>query len=272
MTEQTKTPQSAFIPHIERIEGTPILVKDDHGEYESLEQYLITPTRTRLCEGLEQFDSFIDALKTRFDKEKAAVYVRQIEGNGKFNYFYIEGYGLDCRTEPQWRDDFKYVWRSGYTKTARDWLQFNEKPMSQADFALFLDKHLASVVTPEFSAVQKMPTQAELFNFVTTLEDSKGEKFARKVNIQNGDVSVSLERTSDDGTKQLLKLFERFAIGLQLFEGFPTYQVTVKLRYRVKDGQVIFIYDIEGLEELFITARQWAVERIKAETGLPVYI
>lgn len=115
-----------------------------------------------------------------------------------------------------------------------------------------------------------LPSQMEIYNFVTTLEDSNNSKFTRKVNVQNGNVSISLEKIVDDQTTQRLKFHERFMIAIQPFEGFPTYKAMVKLRFRIRDGQVIFFYDIEGLEEIFIAARNWAAEQIREQTGIRV--
>lgn len=263
--------QKPFEPHIETIDGRPVLIQDDQGNYEDLEDYLKQPTRIRLDETLRVFHSYIEAVGTRFDKDKAAIYTRQ-EPRDKYNDFYFVGIANDCRdSTPSWRHDYKINWQSNFTKRTRDWLKYDEEGMNQSDFALFIDKHLNDIRCLEEDR-KLYPTQMELFNFVTTLQDSKNDRFSRKVNIQNGDLSVSLERESDDGTKQQLKLFERFPIVLQIYEGFPEYQVEAKLRFRIRDGQVYFFYDIQGLEEMFIAARNWAVNELKEKTGLPVYI
>ena len=270
MTELTRTP---FNPRVEMIDGTPILIKSETGEYERLEYLLKSPTRVYLKETLTNFDSFLETVKDRFDNAQATVYARSFEQD-KYCDFSFEGVALDCRTGFQWRDDCVIKWQGKHTISAREWLKYDEKPMSQEDFALFLDKHLDDVYTSKIDDDMQFsgyPTKAELYNFVTTLEDSKGQKFSRKINVQNGDMSVSLVRESDDGTKERLKLFERFAINLKIYEGFPTYRVNVKLRFRIKDGQVIFFYDIEGLEELFNENRDWAVEKIR-ELGFKVCI
>lgn len=263
-----------FCPRVEMIDHTPVLIKSETGDHVSLESFLNNPTRTRLNETLTVFESYIEAVKARFHKDHATIYTNIVPAV-KYNNFEFRGVANDCRQENQWRDDFLINWVGKFTVSARDWLMHDEKGFTQEEFALFLDKHINDVVAYESEKdvdYLGYPSKAELYNFVTTLEDSKGQKFSRKVNIQNGDVSVSLERESDDGTKQRLKMFERFAINLQLYEGFPVYRVTAKLRFRVNNGQVAFFYDIEGLEELFIENRNWAVGQIKEATGLPVFI
>ena len=148
MTEQIV--QTPFKPFIEAIDGRPVLIQSDENDFVDLEKFLIKPTRVRLNESLCVFESFIEVLKTRFDKEKAAVYVR-LHSEKKFNKFYMEGVAADCRTEPEWRDDFKFSWLPDYTKPTDDWLKKDEQPMSQEDFALFLDKHLDNIrcIDPE---------------------------------------------------------------------------------------------------------------------------
>lgn len=268
MSEVIKKP---FEPNIKFVDQRPILIKDSDGCFDDLENYLTKPTRIRLDENLTNFASFVEACDTRLDKEEAAIYTRIIQ-HAKYNSFKFTAFAKDCRNgNPEWRNDFTFRFDSTFTTHTRDWLVFDEEEMNQADFALFIDKHLSNIRCREEDR-KLYPSQMELFNFVTTLQDSKNDRFSRKVNIQNGDVSVSLERESDDGTKQQLKLFERFPIVLQIYEGFPEYQVEAKLRFRIRDGQVYFFYDIQGLEEMFIAARNWAVNELKAKTGLPVYI
>lgn len=263
--------QKPFEPRIEMIDGRPIIIKDDRGCYENLESFLKKPTRIRLNETLKNFNSFVEVCATRLGKEDAAIYTRTLDRD-KYNDFRFEAIAKDCRNDnPEWRDDFVYRFDGLFTKHTRDWLKFDEEGMDQSDFALFIDKHLNDIRCREEDR-KLYPTQMELYNFVSTLQDSKSDRFSRKVNIQNGDVSVSLERESDDGTKQQLKLFERFPIVLQIYEGFPEFQVEAKLRFRIRDGQVYFFYDIQGLEEMFIAARDWAVNELKEKTGLPVYI
>ena len=263
--------QKPFEPRIEMLDGRPIIIRDDHGTWEDLEKYMKKPTRIRLNETLKNFNSFIEVCATRLDKEEAAIYTRLNE-HRKYNDFKFAAFAKDCRNgNPEWRTEFLFIFDGFFTKRAREWLRFDEEEMNQGEFALFIDKHLNDIRCREEDR-KLYPTQMELFNFVTTLQDSKNDHFSRKVNIQNGDVSVSLERESDDGTKQLLKLFERFPIVLQLYEGFPEFQVEAKLRFRIRDSQVIFFYDIQGLEEMFIAARDWAVKELKEKTGLPVYI
>ena len=247
------------------------MIKDSNGCFDDLEDYLTKPTRIRLDEHLTNFNSFVEACGTRLDKEEAAIYTRIID-QPKFNNFKFTAFAKDCRNgNPEWRNDFIFRFDGAFTKHARDWLSRDEYEMDQNGFALFIDKHLNDIRCRDEDR-KLYPSQMELFNFVTTLQDSKNDRFSRKVNIQNGDVSVSLERESDDGTKQQLKLFERFPIVLQIYEGFPEYQVEAKLRFRIRDGQVYFFYDIQGLEEMFIAARDWAVNELKEKTGLPVYI
>lgn len=263
--------QKPFEPHIEMLDGRPILIQDERGSFRDLEEYLKKPTRIILNERLNVFSSYIEAVSSRFDKNEAAIYTR-LSRRGKFDDFEFYGYAKDCRNgDPNWRNDFTIGWDACYAIKAKDWIQYDEEEFSQEAFALFLDKHINDIRCVDSELQKTFPTQMELFNFVSTLQDSKSDRFTRKVNIQNGDMTVSLERESDDGTKQQLKLFERFPLVLQIYEGFPTYQVTAKLRFRIRDGHVTFWYDIEGLEEMFIAARTWAVEELK-KTGIPVYI
>lgn len=265
MIEQKK---EVFVPFIETIDHVPVLVQNERGDYSSLEEYLNAPTRTHIDETLRTFPSWIETLKDRLDPEQATVYTNFYD-RGKFDTFGFNARALDCRVGPQWRNDVMFYWTGVYMKDFRDWLAHDEKPLSQEEFALFLEKKLHNVKTDPESGL-RLPSQMELYNFVTNLQDSNKATFARKVNMQNGNVSVTIEKVMEDGHKDELKTFERFSVFLQPYEGFPYYYLTVRLRFRIREGQVIFFYDIEGLEEMFINARQWALNEIVTKTGIRV--
>lgn len=269
MTQAAETQQqSTFKPFIENINGVDHIVYPDNVRVDSLEKFMIEPCRMKISETLVNFPSYLETLADRIDPEQGTVYVKQ-SSHIKFRNFRFYGVQKDGRLGKDWRDDVVFNCEPDYTLKAKDWLNKDEEGLSQEAFALFLDKHIQDIVVPDDKNL-RMPTQMELYNFVTTLEDSKNERFARKVNVQNGDVSVFIEKTCDDGTVERLKMFDRFAIQLQIFEGFPALQLTVKLRFRITEGQVKFFYDIEGLEEAFIYLRDWAIDQIRDKTKIRV--
>lgn len=270
--EQCPCKAESFKPFVQDVNGVPYLVYPDNVNTDCLERHMIAPVRMKIDENLVNFPSYIDTLIDRINPDYGTVYVRQGKyGNGKFREFKFVGIAHDGREDQEWREDIKFNCSPDYTVRASDWIFNDERGMSQEAFALFLDKHMGDIVIPDTHRFD-VPSQMELYNFVTTLEDSKNERFARKVNVQNGDVCVSLEKQSDDGTVQRLKMFDRFAIQLQFFEGFPVLELYVKLRFRINDGSVTFYYDIEGLEEAFIYMRDWAIAQIKEKTHIRVYL
>ena len=273
MTEKTEAQtiiENSFQPRLENIDGNPFLIQDRNGSVLDLSHLLLRPTRFSGTKILTKLVSFNNFLKCRADQATTSVYVKELLRE-KFNSFIFEAVLNDDTDGPN-HQDHKVVFKPGFTKPAQDWLEKDEKRMDQEEFALFIDKHLLDIRSGDDSPVYGMPTQAELLNFITSLTDSKNAKFSRKVNIQNGDVSFSLEKTVSDEEAERIKLFERFPVVLCPFEGFPFYQVTAKLRFRVEGGQVIFWYDLEGLEDMFIAARNFAIESIEKHTSLPVYI
>lgn len=267
MHEENK--QEPFAPYIETVDETPILVTGERGQFDDLESLLRKPTRIRLREEIRVFQSFLDTLKDRLDPESATVYTNYID-KSKFDSFTFRAVANDCRKGAEWRNDFQFDWRGSFTKDFRDWLQYDQREMSQEELGLFLDQHIGNIFQDENFARQGFPSQMEVFNFVTTLEADKNVKFSRKVNIQNGDVSTSIEINDGENEKQKLKLNEAFMIAIQPFEGFEFYTVKVKLRFKNNGGKIVFTYDIEGLEQIFIKAREWAAEQIREQTNIRV--
>lgn len=64
------------------------------------------------------------------------------------------------------------------------------------------------------------------------------------VRLQDGGVRLNYVADSDTGTVSQLEVFNRFAIGIPVYWGCDRYQLEAKLRYRAKDGKVLFWFEL----------------------------
>lgn len=63
-----------------------------------------------------------------------------------------------------------------------------------------------------------------------------------------------------------------FLIGIPVFNNGPFYRIAARLRYRKNGGKIVFWYDLWRTDRTFDHAFSEAVERVKVETDLPVFI
>ena len=66
-------------------------------------------------------------------------------------------------------------------------------------------------------------------------------------------------------------MFDRFQIGVPVFWGGEAYRVDARLRYRVKDGKLIFWYELIRDDKVLEAATTTMIEAIKLGTGQPTY-
>lgn len=148
----------------------------------------------------------------------------------------------------------------------RRWLTNNGKAMSQEQFATFLEENNGDV-----AGVGGMPSGTEMLEMALNFEATASKKFKSKINLGTG--GVQFEYVSDDTaqTKTVMKVFERFAIGIPVFLNSGTrYRIDARLKWREKDGEVKFSFELIRVDKVYEDAIKAEIETIKTETGLDV--
>ena len=68
-----------------------------------------------------------------------------------------------------------------------------------------------------------------------------------------------------------MQLFERFAIGIPVFWNGDAYQITARLKYRVRDGKVSFWYELERTDVVFEAAARELIAAVRAGAEVPFF-
>src|SRR5574337_191587 len=119
------------------------------------------------------------------------------------------------------------------------WLGMDGKPQSQVAFATFIEDNLRDI-----AATEGFPTGAEMLSMALSLEANQDSRFKSSVRLQSGGVDLTFVEKEDAETLRRMSIFERFAIGIPPFFNGPAYRVEARLRYRVRDMQLSFWYDL----------------------------
>lgn len=152
---------------------------------------------------------------------------------------------------PQESDQFK-TWQG------REGEGFN-----QVSFAEFLEDNEGDLSNDNDAA-------CKLREAVLAFSAVKNAKFESKVNITNGDLQfVFHEETKGGGT---VTLPENFKINVPIYEGGPIFIVSIRLRFRINDGKLVFIYKLANMKASKRKAFNDMVEESEKGTGIPHYM
>ena len=130
----------------------------------------------------------------------------------------------------------------------------------------FIDNNQADIASPE-----GYPSSAEMLNMALNFEAKQDYRFKSSVRLQNGGVNMTFVQDDDKGTVEQMKVFDKFAIGIPVYFGGDAYQINVLLRYRHRDGTVVFWYELVRPDLVMKAATDTIIEKIKAECGQPFF-
>jgi uncharacterized protein YfdQ (DUF2303 family) len=164
----------------------------------------------------------------------------------------------------------------------RIWVENNGKVMSQENFAAFLEDHIAEIAAPfpqeeaEVKAKYKTVLGAPLtlLDLSRELEVTVGAKIKSKHRLESGEQAIvfETEHTSTNTRGEAVEVPGMFLIQVPIFDRGEPGRVFARLRYRPAGEQgVLWFYELHR-PDLAVAERVDAdVERVKNETGLPVY-
>jgi uncharacterized protein YfdQ (DUF2303 family) len=175
----------------------------------------------------------------------------------------------------QHRLEYTFPLSEGWQK----WVKKNGRPMNQAQFAAFIEDRISDVSAPkdteqaEYEALFKTKI-ADPFEIVTLsrgLSVSVSAKVQRDVRLQSGEAEMVFEEVHRDGGNQKLVVPGLFMLSLPVFFRGENVRLPVRLRYRVKEGNVFWFYQMWEPDRFVTDAVERARDAIVVETGVPAY-
>ena len=159
------------------------------------------------------------------------------------------------------------------------WSAQNGKPMGQAEWAAFIEDRIADLVSPSdeeratFGELFQttLATPADLVTLARGLSVAVEAKVVDSRVLQSGESQIAFEETHRDGAGQKLKVPGLFVVRAPLFVGAEPSRLLARLCYRVKDGRVLWFYQLYRADEAVREALRAALTAAGAETGLPIY-
>ncbi len=252
----SKFPELPGHPH----EGIPYIAIPKEFQVADLEHLLPAPARKRASVVVNDEQSFVAYLKKHGSLDECVIYADINTANGSCSMVAVINDNHSDR--PQWRDH-----RCNYqTRPSVEWTRWSGKnrgAMTQADFATWIEDNL-----PDIVSTPGMPTGAEMLEMALCFEATSDKRLRSKTNLQSGGVQFEYVDDEDKDTRTRMKVFERFTIGIPVFEGSSSaYPLECRLKYREKDGKLSFWFELIRPDRVFKAAVDDVLKQIKESTG-----
>ena len=241
----------------------PFCVVPDRYKVVDLEHLLTVPTRKRAAVQAHDANSFCRYFELHSNFTKSQIYADVDQVGERFNVIAVlDDHGIDTAG---WREHTCTLAR----KTSVEWKRWTSKhksPMSQAEFATFIEDNLADVISAE-----GMPSGSEMLQMALAFERTADKRLKSKINLQSG--GVRLEFVDDDNadTRTAMQVFSRFTIGIPIFDGSSVaYQIEARLKYRDNSGKLSFWFELIRTDRAYRQAVAEELEAIAKATGVTI--
>lgn len=230
---------------------------------QKLEKRLDKPLRTQATHRFLKVDSFLEYIE-RFKEPNSIIYAHG-EQNPKFTAV-INHYGPDTT---DW-GDHRAEYRCPLSSQWEAWTGQNGTAMAQAAFARFIEDNLEDIAKPDDDP--NAPDAATMLEVSRTLEAKNKVQFASAIRLDNGEQQFiyqeDIQGTTSKGT---IKVPEYFYIGVPAFNGGEYYKIKARLRYRIKDAQLLMWYDLYREDNVLRDAYNSVLRHICDHVTLPVF-
>lgn len=251
--------------------------------------YLTAPERRQGTAKLSTLESFIEHVK-RFQDEGTALFGTPTPPALLAVYDYHHANVTDEESgdvtpgAPRFgthRASYEFPLSSEWTA----WMALNAKPLSQADFAGFLEDRIIDVADPDsaFSNTKRFADVLGLKSFASSsklMTLSRGlsvrvdERATEKIDIATGERTVHYQAEHNDEAGAPLEVPRAFIIQIPVFDGGVAYQLPVRLKYRLNGGRggIVWSYEIHDAKRALDDAFREACAQATEVTGSPLFM
>lgn len=233
-------------------------------EYDD-EKLLPVPARKKGTVRLDEQVSFIEYINRHKVENHTTIYCQADYRASKIDFSCIINDHQGTQDGQQWRDHIA-LYTPVFSEEWKRWSGGNKQQHTQAEFAAFIEENLEDIAT-----VEGMPSGIDLLRMATEFEANQDKRFKSLIRLQNGGVQFNLVEDDDAQTLQKMQMFEKIAIGIPVFWNGDAYRIDARLRYRVNQGVLKFWYELIRPDKKIEDATKTMIDKIKAETGVPLY-
>jgi len=242
-----------------------------------IDEWRLAPERREGIAKITSLQSFIDHVN-RFKDEDSVIFAN--DGLKPGLLAVLDYHRAGAASAPRFgkhRTAYEFPLSDEWTA----WKTVENKNLSQADFAEFLEDRLPDVLSPEDASDIDRDLMAKIGPAYASPQEmltvSRGlrihveHRITNKVNLSSGEVELQFEEEHRDAQGfARVNVPGAFLIGIPVFRKGPPYKIPVRLRYRTGNGSITWFYQLYRDEVVFDDAMIEAIEKVKAETQLPL--
>ncbi|MBQ1764909.1 MAG: DUF2303 family protein [Aquincola sp.] len=222
------------------------------------ENLLDNPRRKRGTAQLQDMPSFLAFVERHKSNDTVAWAGFDIDQSKLSIQAVMDDHGTK---EAGWRG-FRAVYAPSLSVEWERWKAMNEKPMSQLDFALFIERN-----QDDITGGDGFPSSLDMLKMATEFEASADMRLKTHTRLQSGGIKLEYVDQEKDETIQRMTVFEKFAIGVPVFRNATAWKIEARLRYRVREGKVTFSYELLRADKTVEQAGNELIEQARVGLG-----
>lgn len=160
---------------------------------------------------------------------------------------------------PQWRD-YRAVYSPTPSVEWKLWTTANLNPMSQGEFAEFIENNAKDI-----AGVEGMPTSAQMLQMALTFESTAEARIKSSIRLQSGATAFAYTDAEDDATLKRMEAFSRFSLGIPPFFNGAAYRLDARLKYRLQSSKLNFWFELIRPDLVVQDATREVIGRIRTE-------
>jgi len=159
------------------------------------------------------------------------------------------------------------------------WLETDHSPMEQAEFAAFLEEHVAELSAPtDFEASnlqakfgERVATPSEVIALSRNLEVFVGQTYKRAERLTSGERTVEFVEQHNNAKGEKIDIPGIFVIAVAAFQDGEPVRIPARLRYRPSGGKLIWFYQLYRWEDEVHGRIKDDIATVVKETSLPAF-
>lgn len=237
------------------------------------------PTRRKGIAAIKSRQAFIDHVND-FKDNQSAVFADPNREAPKLLavYDYNERGGIEDAL-PRF-GQHRAVYQCELSEQWQAWMEQNETPLNQAEFAAFLEDHIEDVMLVDGPHINELVQllEAKVGGPSAMLKLSRGlqvtatTRVGNAVTLATGEVQVNFAEHHADEKGSPITTPNLFFLNIPVFDRGEAYQVALRLRYRLAQGIIQWSYSLYRTDKIFDDAFKGIVDAVAKECDVKVYL
>lgn len=224
-----------------------------------LEKLMDSPRRTAGTAEFSNVESFL-AYVTRHNKPSSTVVWCDFDPQS-FELVFTAVLDDHAAEAAGWRGH-KARFQPDFSAEWKAWKGKDRSNFSQIGFAEWIQEHDEDIAT-----AQGLPTSLQMLQMATEFVMNEERALKSAVRLQSGGARLTYIADPDSGTVEAMQMFERFGLGIPVFQDGPAWSMGARLKYRNNSGKLVFFYELVRPDRIHKAAALELIDAVRS--GLP---